>query len=190
MARRESDAMIAVVQKPVAKGNWRVGPGIPRGVRGVGIHVTEGNRRSVESWFNNPAADVSSHFMVCLDGTLVQFVGIHDIANTQGIVDRPSWPYLIKDRNPNEYLVSIEHEGDGVTPWPEAQVLTSTVLSAWLALRFKMQPTPQFFVKHNQIRKSKPCPGPAFDRIDYLSRVEAIGRVFGPDTVNLISGIR
>lgn len=180
--------MIAVIQKKAVAGNWHRGPEPPRGVTAVSIHVAVGTEQSVDSWFANPSADVSAHFLIGFDGELRQYVGIHDIANAQGIVDRPTWKGL-RGSNPNAYLVSIEHEGNGTAPWPEAQLLTSTLLAGWLFQRFKLEPVPINLPLHSEIRAAKPfCPGPHFHRDDYLDRVRWWLRYHDPKS--LITGIR
>jgi N-acetyl-anhydromuramyl-L-alanine amidase AmpD len=182
--------MITVIQKPVADGNWRRGAEPPRPVRAIVIHIAEGKAASVDSWFNSTEANVSAHFLVGLDGTIRQYVGIHDVAYHAGEAIAPTWPGYVRGQNPNTTTVGIEHEGFGLSPWPEAQLTASALLSAWLVQRFDLPVDPLHFPMHREIKASKPCPGPAFDRENYLARVRAMRLLFGSEVKQIVTGIR
>ena len=178
--------MIQVRQRPTP--HFTAHP-IPRDVRAAVLHVTEGNAASVDAWFANPSSKVSAHFMVHRDGTLTQYVSVHDLAWHAGRVFNPTWAGVAAG-SPNKWTVGIEHEGTGRDPWPEAQLLTSALLSAWLCRRFKWEPSPETFPLHREIFALKTCPGFAFDRAAYLERVHAVLRTIGPEVPSLIQGIR
>jgi N-acetyl-anhydromuramyl-L-alanine amidase AmpD len=182
--------VIAVVQKPVADGNWRRGPEPPRPVRAIVLHVAEGKAASVDSWFHNPEAKVSAHFLVGLDGSIRQYVGIHDVAYHAGEVVAPTWAGYVKGENPNAVTVGIEHEGYGLLAWPEPQLTASALLSAWLVYRFELPVDALHFPLHREIKATKTCPGPAFDRDQYLARVRAMRLLFGADVRQIVTGIR
>lgn len=178
---------VQVIQKPAL--HWSKHK-IPRDVRACVIHIAEGSASSVHQWFNDPRSKVSAHLLVGLDGRCYQYVSIHDLAYHAGIVDRPTWVGT-KLGNPNVWTVGIEHEGRGVEPWPEAMTQTSAILSAWLCVRFGWTPSALTFPMHREIRKSKTCPGPAFDRIAYLERVRDILRTYTVEGVRgLVRGLR
>lgn len=180
--------MIEVVQKPTP--NFRAGK-VPRQVRGVVLHVIEGSLSSADSWFSVERSRVSAHFGIGLDGRLHQYVSVHDIAWHAGTVDRPTWKGLTPGAGgPNEYTVGIEHEGSGATEWTEEMLSTSALLSAWLCQRFKLQPNGLYFPLHREIRASKTCPGPAFDRSAYLARVAWNLRFLGGDLKRFFKGLR
>lgn len=176
--------MIDVIQKHTP--NFTPGTA-PRAVVGVCIHIAEGSEAGVDSHFAADASDVSSHFLVGLDGELRQYVGVHDVAYTQGRVLRPTWKGL-RPGNPNAYLVGLEHEGSGQSPWPDAQLMTSTLVTAWVFQRFKLEPLALNLPLHYEIFAGKTCPGPFFDRDDYLERVRWWLRYTTPRT--LLRGIR
>lgn len=182
--------MLTVLQKRVADGNWRAGPEPPRPVRAVVLHIAEGKAASVDQWFNDPAAKVSAHFLVGLDGTIRQYVGVHDVAYHAGEVVAPSWAGYVRGENPNAVTIGIEHEGFGLAPWPEAQLTASALLAAWIARRFELPVDPLHFPLHREIKASKTCPGPAFEREHYLARVRAMRLLFGADLAKLVTGIR
>jgi hypothetical protein len=89
----------------------------------VVIHVTEGDAHSVRSWFNNPVAEVSAHYMVCKDGAIDRFVAEDDTAWHAGRVDHPTADLVLARPgvNPNAYSIGIEHEGSGTEPLTEPQ---------------------------------------------------------------------
>ncbi|HEU4629020.1 MAG TPA: peptidoglycan recognition family protein, partial [Gemmatimonadaceae bacterium] len=163
---------------------------IPRDVKGVVLHIAEGGERAVDSWFAADASDVSAHFLVGLDGEIRQYVSVHDVAWHAGRVQAPTWRGLRRG-NPNAYTVGIEHEGSGLTPWPEEQLYASSMLAAWVVARFGIPVNGLGFALHRQIFAGKTCPGPAFDFDNYLHRVAAVQRLLTKaELETVIVGIR
>lgn len=80
-------------------------------------HVTAGTAQSVYYWFTSPNNHVgSSHFVVCRNGEIHQYVDIKRAAWTQGITpDRIPFSTAAAVHemgvNPNFYSIGIEHEG-------------------------------------------------------------------------------
>lgn len=182
--------MIKLIHKAPFADNYRKGK-IPRDVRAVTLHIAEGSEKAVDSWFAQDESDVSAHFLVGLDGEIRQYVSIHDIAYANGRILKPTWKGLLGTRNPNDYTVSIEHEGLGTTKWPEAQLYASSILSAWLSYRFDLPVDALHFVKHNEIFAGKTCPGPAFNREGYLERVQAVKSLFSKaDLDKMLVGLK
>lgn len=169
---------------------------IPRPAMAAVLHVIEGSLGAADSWFANDASNVSAHFGIGRDGALHQYVSIHQVAWHAGRVLRPTWPMLTTGTisgNPNLVTIGIEHEGTGREPWTEAMWLTSTVLSAWLSLRFDWPLTTDRWPLHREIFAGKTCPGEAFTtahRAEYVERVRALRAVFGADVRSLITGLR
>jgi hypothetical protein len=137
------------------------------------IHVTEGSAESVISWFNNPEAEVSAHYMVEKDGTIVAFVHEDDEAWAQGRVDHPT-AAVVRERptvNPNAYCISIEHEGDGTHELTDAQRASSILLIRDIAARYN-------------IYAPKTCPGAiSVDRLVHEAATDATAApriVFSP----------
>lgn len=139
--------------------NYRVG----RREKVVGIcdHVTEGDAASVISWFNTPAADVSSHYMVKKDGGIIQFVEETDEAWAQGRVDHPTAALVLArpGKNPNSYLISIEHEGDGSHDLTPVQRTASAELHADIARRHGFVLSRTTVIGHHEVYSLKTCPG-------------------------------
>lgn len=130
------------------------------------IHVTESwTMESARNWFLNPASDVSAHYLVGQDGSCDQFVDETDTAQTQGVVDRPTWKLIKKTAsgkyvNPNWYCLSIEHEGMPGEVWPQVQKVRSSMLIAEMHVRWGIPLDRQHVIGHYEIRASKPgCPG-------------------------------
>jgi N-acetylmuramoyl-L-alanine amidase len=75
----------------------------------------DGTLSGCDSWFNNPAAQVSAHYGVGLDGAVHQYVDLPLAAWANGILeDGNTWPGPAC--NPNYATVSIETEDNG-DPW-------------------------------------------------------------------------
>jgi N-acetylmuramoyl-L-alanine amidase len=79
-----------------------------RSHRGVVIHIAEGSFEGTISWQQTPSAQVSSHFIVDLDGTICQMVDTDDLAWAQ-VAGNPDW-------------LSIENAGFSGRPLTAAQV--------------------------------------------------------------------
>jgi hypothetical protein len=102
------------------------------GSRGVGdvkyiiIHDTEGSYDSTIAWFQDPAANVSAHYVVrSSDGHVAQMVDEKDIA------------WHVKCFNTNS--VGIEHEGYSAQPqawYTEAMYAESAKITAYLADKY------------------------------------------------------
>jgi len=90
-------------------------------MRWIVVHTIEGPASSGISWFQNPDANVSSHFVVDSDGQITQMVDLEDVAWTQG-----NGPY-------NDTGISIEMGGyAGETQFTAAKYEAVADLCAWL----------------------------------------------------------
>ncbi|MFC6953871.1 N-acetylmuramoyl-L-alanine amidase [Halorubellus litoreus] len=90
-------------------------------LRWIVVHTIEGSASSGINWFQNPDANVSSHFVVDDDGTITQMVDLEDVAWTQG-----NGPY-------NDTGISIEMSGyANSTDFTEAKYQAVADLCAWL----------------------------------------------------------
>jgi N-acetylmuramoyl-L-alanine amidase len=132
--------------------------------------VTEGNAASVVSWFNNPEASVSAHYMVRKDGVVEQFVHESDTAWHAGRVDHPTADLVIErlPANPNGYSIGIEHEGNGKEELTDAQRKASIDLIQDICMRRDIPQNRRHIVGHHEIYSKKTCPG-AID-VDRLVR--------------------
>lgn len=96
-------------------------------------HIADGTYNGTVTWEQNPASQVSSHFVLGKNGEITQLVPLDKAAWTQGVVNQPIHPYVKAHNgvNPNLYCVSIECEGK----WSETHgALTDKQLAAaaWL----------------------------------------------------------
>lgn len=143
------------------------------------VHVTEGDRDSVRSWFGLDRSDVSAHFMVCTDGTIDQFVREDDTAFHAGRVLNPTAPLVLERRgvNPNLYSIGIEHEGDGSHELTAPQRAATLELMQDICRRRGIPIDRRHIVGHHEVFAAKSCPGAI--SVDRLV-AELQGRVPGP----------
>jgi len=101
--------------------NYSAGSRTASDMRWLVVHTIEGSASSAINWFQNPDANVSSHFVVDSEGSITQMVDLEDVAWTQG-----NGPY-------NDTGISIEMEGyANETDFSEAMYDAVGRLSAWL----------------------------------------------------------
>ncbi|MBC2722046.1 N-acetylmuramoyl-L-alanine amidase [Desulfosporosinus sp.] len=154
------------MDKPTIK--WIGSPNFSssRGYRTIAIvnHIMEGTLAGTDSWFANSASKVSSHFGVGKNGEIHQYVDLKNHAWANGSVNKPNWPLLIPEVNPNYYTVSIEHEGKSGEVMPEAQYKATLALHRWLVGTLGIPVTKDTIIGHHRIdsiNKSR-CPGTEF----------------------------
>src|SRR3990167_1883912 len=128
-------------------------------IKGICCHIAEGTAWQVYSTFNNEQK--SSHYLVLKNGDTWQFVLEQDTAWAQGYKDRPTAKLVLDniETNPNSYLVSIEFEGYGNQDLTEIQYVNGGKLIGEIAKRHSLQLNREVILRHNEIRKSKSCPG-------------------------------
>lgn len=81
------------------------------------VHIMQGTLNGTDSWFRNPAAQVSAHFGVGKDGTVYQWVDTNDRA----------WHAMAA----NSYAVGVECEGYAGTELTGAQFRAVAEIFAW-----------------------------------------------------------
>lgn len=125
------------------------------------IHIAEGLRDSVTVTFKDPAVQKSAHFLVCQNGDVLQYVSTKDTAFGNGIVVNPVSEKVLGalPQNPNEYTVSIEHEGFATTDISETMYSTTVNLVKYLHDRWAIPLDRTHIIRHNEIEASKTCPG-------------------------------
>ena len=130
------------------------------------IHSTviESLERTTKA-FQDPKSQVSSHFTIGRDGSIIQNVSTFDRAWHAGVgMDVENRP------NPNNYSIGIElvNLNDGKDPYPEAQLDALTGIIASMCRRFPIKQ----IVSHEYIaqppgRKSDPANFP-WERLQYF----------------------
>lgn len=125
------------------------------------IHVTEGNADAVRSWFKDPDAKVSAHYMVTKVGGIDQFVDEDDTAWANGRVDHPTAELVLEraGSNPNDWTISIEHEGSGHEELTPEQRKASIDLIADIHKRRDIPIDRRHVIGHHEIYSLKSCPG-------------------------------
>jgi MYXO-CTERM domain-containing protein len=106
----------------------------------VVVHTMQGYYAGSQSWFQNPAANVSAHFcMRSSDGEITQMVKLVDRAWHVG--------------NSNPYAIGIEHEGFVDEPaWYTWETYrSSALLSRWLADEFDIPRNRDHIVGHVEL---------------------------------------
>jgi LysM repeat protein len=109
----------------------------PTDITAITIHSTANSTlRGVIDWFNNPNAQVSAHYTIDKDGTIVQHVRDQDRAWHAG---QSIW----KGRaSCNDYCLGIElvNLNNGADPYPESQHAANVSLCAYLCATYNISP--------------------------------------------------
>lgn len=138
----------------------------------IAIHIADGSKESVIATFKDPTVQKSSHFLVNKDGSITQFVSTSKTAYCTGNIDNPiNQLALARTTNPNDWSLSIEHEGFGTTDITEAQYQTTAKLCKFLSLKWGIQLDRTHIFGHREIYSVKMCPGLInIDRIIQIAR--------------------
>ena len=150
-----------ILQAPANPGNYDKGRAGHAVVKVV-IHVMDGVMSGTAAWFANDRSNVSAHYGIGSDGTVVQYVQEADTAWQAGVL-------VI-----NEESIGVEHEGrpaDG--PWTPTrlQLQASATLVADICKRYGITPSAQTIVPHSSINPQHNCPGPTWPWAAYLGLV-------------------
>ncbi len=92
--------------------------GMVRPFKGLVLHIEQGSESGTDSWFHNPAAQVSAHFGNPKSGGLDQWVDTDDTAWAQ-VAGNTTW-------------VSLENEGNSGDSLTSGQMANAATLLAWL----------------------------------------------------------
>lgn len=126
----------------------------------VAIHIAEGSKASVVATFTDPAVGKSSHFLVCRDGAVVQFVSTKDASFCTGNLDNPiNQLVLAAKTNANGWTVSIEHEGFSNQDITDAQYATTALICRYLNGRWGIPLDRTHVFGHREAYSLKTCPG-------------------------------
>jgi Negative regulator of beta-lactamase expression len=129
----------------------------------VVIHTTQGSYSGTISWFQNPASNVSAHYVIrSSDGQLTQMVREKDIAFHAG-----NWTY-------NTQSVGIEHEGFVSDPswYTDAMYRASAALTRNVCLKYGIPMTRSNIIGHNEVPGATHTdPGPNWNWTFYMQLV-------------------
>jgi hypothetical protein len=109
-----------------ATGNYEAGSRGSSAVRWIILHTTEGSAASTIALFQNPASEVSAHYMIARTGEVTQFVLERDVAYTAG-----NYPY-------NLASINIEIERSGTETPTTAQYSATADLVKSIQQRFNV----------------------------------------------------
>lgn len=131
------------------------------------IHDTEGSYAGTISWFKDPAANVSAHYVIkSSTGAITQMVKEKDVA----------W----HDACFNSTTVGIEHEGYAAHPeqwFTEPMYIASAKLTAYLADKYGVPKERGFIVGHGEAPdcSDHTDPGPGWNWAHYIDLVKTGG---------------
>ena len=134
----------------------------PPDVQVIVIHTTQGTYQSAISWFQDPASQVSAHYVISKKGEITQMVLEKDVAWHVG--------------SENSYTIGIEHEGmiDDPTWVTEPMLDASAKLCCYLLKKWQLPATKEHIKGHvelpNQTHKD---PGSYWPWDTYLTKVQA-----------------
>ncbi len=125
------------------------------------IHIGEGSKSSIINTFTDATVQKSSHFLVNQDGSITQFVNTGDTAYGNGIVGNPISELVLQrlPNNPNDYTISIEHEGFSTQDINEAQYKATIALIKFLHIKWNIPLDSTHIIRHREIEAQKTCPG-------------------------------
>ena len=116
------------------------------------IHTMSGSLAGCDAWFQNPAAQVSSHYGIGLAGEQHQYVRLENASWANGILQPGNdWVKIVGNaQNPNNQTVTVETEdrGSGATPVTDAQ-WGSTLAVCQVAMQ--RYPGIRYLMGHNTI---------------------------------------
>jgi N-acetyl-anhydromuramyl-L-alanine amidase AmpD len=129
----------------------------------VVIHTTQGSYAGTISWFQNPAASVSAHYVIrSSDGAITQMVREKDIAWHAG-----NWTY-------NTQSVGIEHEGFVNNPswYTDPMYRASAALTRNVCLKYGIPMTRSRIIAHSEVPGATHTdPGPNWNWTYYMQLV-------------------
>lgn len=147
-----------------AQGNYRV-HAEGRNIERIVIHITDGgaNIAGPISWFQNPEARVSAHYIIGQDGEVVQMVAHKDVAWHAGRANGTS--------------IGIEHVANtrGLNP-TESQYQASAALVAWLCRHFNVPVDREHVLGHAEADTQtthRACPNAVWNWEHFMALLQA-----------------
>ncbi|MGW4474701.1 golvesin C-terminal-like domain-containing protein [Nonomuraea sp. NPDC004354] len=133
----------------------------------VVIHVTQGSYAGTISWFQNPSAQVSAHYVVrSSDGAITQMVREKDVAWHAG-----NWSY-------NTRSIGIEHEGfiSDASWFTDAMYRASAALTRNICDKYGIPKDRAHIIGHNEVPGATHTdPGQYWNWTTYMSYVTGGG---------------
>lgn len=149
-------------------------------IRSIVIHDTEGSCAAAVNTFQNSSAQASAHYLVCLDGTVIQLVHERDIAWHAG-----NWQINLQS-------IGIEHEGYRDRPYyTRAQYLASAALVRYLSHKYGINPNRGTILGHENVPAADHTdPGPNWNWAYYMAnvRLDTSGNSGGSPAIVMTTG--
>ena len=148
--------------------NWVASPNYVTANRGKGqikkviVHTVQGSYAGCISWFKNPSAKVSAHFVVSKNGEVTQMVKEKDIGWHVG--------------SENGYTVGIEHEGYVTDPaWVTPKMLAASAqLTCYLLKKYGLPADRVSVMGHVELpNQTHTDPGKYWPWNDYMAQIKA-----------------
>ncbi len=153
--------------QPAYSGNYQAANRGLADIKSIVIHDTEGSFAGTVSWFKNPDANVSAHYVVrSNDGHIAQMVDEKNVA--------------YHDACNNTNTVGIEHEGYAAKPqqwFTEAMYTESAKLTAYLADKYNIKKEHGPIQGHGEANdcSTHTDPGPGWNWAHYIDLVRTGG---------------
>lgn len=153
--------------------NWVPGPNFKQGRNGhkpiaIVNHITAGQFPGCLNWLTSPQAKASSTYLINRKGEIYQLVKDEDTHWANGGVNKPNWSLLKQNINPNQYTISIEHEGYGIHggdgKLTEEQYQATLFLHKQIIKKWNIPITKENIIGHFKIDSvnRQNCPGRLF----------------------------
>ncbi|MBM4344899.1 MAG: N-acetylmuramoyl-L-alanine amidase [Deltaproteobacteria bacterium] len=148
--------------------DWQASVNFKVANRGVGsiktvvVHTIQGSYAGCISWFKNPSAQVSAHYVISKTGAITQMVKEKDIAWHVG--------------SENGYTIGIEHEGYvSDANWVTPQMLdASALLTCYLVKKYQLQASKASIKGHVELpNQTHTDPGKYWPWDSYIAKVGA-----------------
>ena len=138
----------------------------------VVVHIMAGTLLGTDTWFASTASQVSAHYGIGFNGEIHQYVEEKNVAWAVGRVKNPTAKVLHPNINPNQYSISIEHEGQDLSKWTDSQLKVSADLIKDICTRHKIPIDRDHIIGHYEVFSDKPnCPAADKSVIDKIIKI-------------------
>lgn len=136
-----ASAGVQVTYVPASPANYSHAKRSASSIRLIVVHVTEGTYESAVSWFRNPHARASAHYVVSREGAITQMVPNSEVAWHSG----NGWV--------NRHSIGVEDEGftNISGTFTDAEYRASAELVASLMRRYHVPIDRSHLIGHNQV---------------------------------------
>lgn len=151
------------------------------------VHIMSGSLVGTDSWFADPASQVSAHYGVGFNGEIHQYVKEEDTAWTQGLkvppINKPLFKLYKEGYNPNLYCIGIENEGQDLSIVHEAQISSLVALIKDISTRWNIPIDRDHIIGHYEVDPVRKPNCPATDKtiLDRIVRQAQVVKVTKED---------